>query len=286
MSFHFPATGTLWQIDVFGSELNHDLKEKITNFVEDFEVNYSRFRETSFVSKLAKKPGVYQIPNTAKTLLDFYTKLNNLTSGIFTPTIGDTLVSAGYDKSYSLTPQQHLKSAADWSDISYDEKNISSKKVVQLDFGAAGKGYLVDLVANLLLENNYKNFCIDAGGDIKIAGDIPQTIGLEHPTDKASVIGTIEIKDSSLCGSSGNRRKWANYHHIISPKEKSSPDNILSTWVKSQNCLTADGLATAIFLVNPQILKSHFEFDYLILNSDYTTNTSLNFSATLFTENV
>ena len=285
MIFSFPATGTLWQVDCFDEKISDNTKKQITDFVEDYEGQFSRFRDTSFVSKLANKAGTYKIPRTAKTLLDFYTKLYQLTSGIFTPTIGETLVSTGYDKNYSLTPQKKLAIAPDWNSVEYNEEEISSTVPVQLDFGAAGKGYLVDLLSDLITKMDYQNFCIDAGGDLKVVGDKSQIIGLEHPSDKTSVIGTIEIKNSSFCGSSGNRRQWANFHHIINSKELSSPKNILSTWVKAKDCLTADGIATANFLVSPKLLEDSFEFEYLILTSDYTIKTSKHFSATLFTEN-
>jgi thiamine biosynthesis lipoprotein ApbE len=37
---------------------------------------------------------------------------------------------------------------------------------VMLDFGAAGKGYLIDIVADILRQEQIESFCVDAGGDM------------------------------------------------------------------------------------------------------------------------
>lgn len=284
MNISFSATGTLWQIDIYDEVLPtyKNLYQEITDFVETFESNFSRFRDTSFLSKLAKNIGPYKIPPEAKKLLDFYSKLHQITDGLFTPTIGKSLISAGYDKNYSLIPQDNLSKPDNWKNISYNENQISSTEPTQLDFGGAGKGYLIDLVSNLLLKKDLKNFCIDAGGDIRLSGNKPLTIGLENPNDTSIVIGTINLKNSSLCGSSGNRRQWGKYSHLINPKTLTSPKNILATWVTSSECMTADGLATALFFVDPTRLKHDFDFEYLCLYSDFSIDKSDNLSVTLF----
>jgi thiamine biosynthesis lipoprotein len=152
MNISFSATGTLWQIDIYDDNLpdQDQLTKELTDFVEDFESNFSRFRDTSFVTSLAKKEGSYETPVTAKKLLDFYDNLYQLTDGLFTPTIGKSLISAGYDNSYSLVPQDTLATPDDWKNISYNQNSITGKKPTQLDFGGAGKGYIIDLVTNLL----------------------------------------------------------------------------------------------------------------------------------------
>ncbi|OGD81618.1 hypothetical protein A2572_04550 [Candidatus Collierbacteria bacterium RIFOXYD1_FULL_40_9] len=284
MNISFSATGTLWQIDIYDQNLprNTNINQDIVDFVEDFESNFSRFRNTSFVTSLAKKEGTYSLPNTAKKLLDFYELLFDLTNGLFTPTITKSLVSAGYDKNYSLTPQKKLATPDDWKNITYNQNSITTTTPTQLDFGAAGKGYLIDLVCEFLTKMGVENFCVDAGGDIRLVGNKPLVIGLENPTDTSSVIGTINIQNSSFCGSSGNRRQWGKYNHLLNPKTLTSPKNILSTWVLSDECIIADGLATSLFFVEPNTLQKYLKFEYLILYSDFSIDKSDNLSVTLF----
>ncbi len=285
MNISFSATGTLWQIDIYDENLpdKDGLTKEITDFVEDFEINFSRFRDTSFVSKLAQKAGEYSIPLVAKPLLDFYTRLYELTDGLFTPSIGKTLVSAGYDKNYSLKPQDILSVPDDWKNISYNLTSISTNKPTQLDFGGAGKGYLIDLVTNLLKNREVNNFCVDAGGDMRLSGNRTLTIGMENPNNTSMVVGTLTLKNNSLCASSGNRRQWGKYHHILNSKTLTSPTNILATWVQAEECMVADGIATSLFFVDPSIIQKHFAFEYLSLYSDFSIQKSDGLSATLFT---
>ena len=116
----------------------------------------------------------------------------------------------------------------------------------------------------LFLENKIDKFWIDGGGDIYSYGTSLK-IGLEHPANPEQVIGVVEIKNQSICASSGNRRKWGKYHHIIDPEKLESADEVLATWVIASKAIIADSLATSLFLVSPEKLKKEFEFEYLIL---------------------
>ena len=284
MNISFSATGTLWQIDIYDRKLPNKskIKQDLIDFIESFEKDFSRFRDTSFLTKLAKKEGTYPIPDTAKKLLDFYDHLHQLTNGHFTPTIAKSLVSAGYDKNYSLTPQKKIATPDDWRNVSYNQYSISSKLPTQLDFGAAGKGYLIDLVCKFLTDSGIKSYSVDAGGDIRLVGDKQLVIGLEDPTNSSKVIGTINIQNIGFCGSAGNRRNWGKYNHLLNPKTLTSPKNILSVWVEAKECLVADGIATSLFFVNPQTLTDHYRFEYLRLFSDFSFDKSDNLSVTLF----
>jgi thiamine biosynthesis lipoprotein len=156
---------------------------------------------------------------------------------------------------------------------------------VILDFGAAGKGYLVDIVGELLQNLGISNFFIDAGSDMLTMGEMgeDEKIGLEDPENFNRVIGVVQIKNQSLCASAGNRRKWDKYTHIINPKTLESPKNILATWVVASEAIVADAVATCLFFVSPEDLVSQFKFEHLILYADRSVNMSNNFPAQLFT---
>ncbi len=151
-----------------------------------------------------------------------------------------------------------------------------------MDFGAGGKGYLVDIVSDLLVRHGSKSFCVDAGGDIFKKGSDELKIGLENPQNTRQVIGVATIKNQSICASAGNRRQWGDYHHIIDPHTLTSPRQILAPWVVAETALIADALATCLFLVSPDTLSPHYEFEYLIMNSDATITKSPHFKAELF----
>ena len=129
------------------------------------------------------------------------------------------------------------------------------------------------------------NFCIDAGGDIIYfnTSNKPISIGLENPYSIKQVIGEVRILNKSICASAGNRRKWGKFHHIIDPHTLKSPDSVIASWVVADTALIADAIATCLFLVPPEKLTSHFEFEYCVISSDNTIARSRRFPVKFYT---
>ncbi len=285
MHIEFEAIGTRWQIDI--PELSGaSLEQEIRNRIEQYDKVFSRFRTDSLVWSMHKRPGIYSLPVEAKSLFDFYKDLYDLTQGLFTPLIGNTLSDAGYDKEYSLKTKQ-MVSPPFWDvALSYNFPSLTTYTQVLLDVGAAGKGHLIDLIGILLENKGITSYCIDAGGDIKNKGNSLLRIGLEHPDHIKQVVGVVSLSNGSICGSSGNRRKWGNYHHIMNPKTLKSVRSVSATWVIADSTIVADGLSTCLFFVKPEVLLSKYNFDYMILYPDNSIDVSKNFSNELFISNV
>lgn len=287
-SIEFLATGTKWQVDFLDNIPLSELQKIETALkarAEEFEENYSRFRESSLVSKMSQAKGVYELPPDGKKLFDTYLELSKITNESFTPLVGRLLVDAGYDKELSFRKKNELENLPKLSSVlDYEFPKLTIKKQWQLDFGAAGKGYLVDILGKLLDERGIKDFCIDAGGDIlhRTSSGRVLRVGLENPDDPNQVIGVVDLGNQSICGSSGNRRRWGNFHHIINPTTLQSPATTLSTWVIADTTILADGLATCLFFSAVKTLQEHFSFEYLVLNSDFTVEKSRDLKAELF----
>ncbi len=283
----FKAIGTSWQITFDGHDvLNSETTiTQIKDRIELFESLYSRFRADSFVGQITKQSGIYELPPDAEKMLALYKKLYDLSSGKVTPLIGAVLVDAGYDATYSLTPKNAIQQAERWEDVmEYVPPFLSTKKPLQLDFGGLGKGYIIDIVAELFKEHGIHDFMINAGGDMAHSTTVGKKsrIGLEDPDDTSKIIGVLELQNKSLAGSSGNRRNWAHYHHIIDPDSTESPRHIAAMWVVADTTIVADGLTTALFFMSPEQLQSHFEFEYCILYSDRSAKVSKDFPAVLY----
>ncbi len=286
-SFDFKAIGTSWHIEFNISE--SIATEKIILLVKDrielFEQHYSRFREDSFVGRIAQQAGVYELPADAENMLALYRRLYDITEGKVTPLIGEVLVAVGYDKDYSLTPQQDIKKAPLWDDVmSYNAPLLTAQRPLQLDFGALGKGYIVDIIAALFQIYDIRDYMINAGGDIAYSTTIQNvfSVGLEDPADQTKIIGVAELINKSIAGSSGNRRAWNKYHHIIDPELVESPRHIAAVWVVADTTLLADALTTALFFTTPEILKQYFDFEHVIVYNDRSAQKSDNFPGMLY----
>ncbi|MBP9718954.1 MAG: FAD:protein FMN transferase [Candidatus Levybacteria bacterium] len=282
-SLFFEAIGTTWHITT-DIPISLIVQKEIQDRIAYFDRTYSRFRDDSIITKIAQKKGIYRMPSDAKDLFALYRTLYTVTQGSFTPLIGQLLSDAGYDRVYSLE-QKRVSSVPQWDEVmEYKTSDIIVKKPILLDFGAAGKGYLVDLVGEVLKKHKEDSFCINAGGDILYQTKLDKKlrVGLENPLDTKQVIGIAEIKEGSICGSAGNRRKWGSFHHIMNPHTQKSTDHILATWVVAKSGLIADGLATALFFADPMRLTKEFDFAYVILKNDNSIEKSANFPGEIY----
>lgn len=284
----FEAIGTRWWIGLY-EPVNDVLLQKVQRNVSaltyDFDRIYSRFRKDSLVTRVAQRAGTYHFPADAETLFGFYRRLYDSTDGAVTPLIGQLLADAGYDAQYSLEPGR-LRTVPNWGDVmTYRDGMLITRRPVLLDFGAAGKGYLVDMIAKELQQAGVQKYCVDGSGDMVCRGlDVPLRIGLEHPDDARQVIGVAEITDGALCGSAGNRRTWANFTHIMNPKKLASPQHLKAVWAYAANALTADGLTTALYFTGAEKLHAQFQFEHCMLYTDGSISVSSGFPAELFSK--
>lgn len=269
------ALGTTWLI-----ETSSPISQASLNWLKDFEKQYSRFQSSSFLNQISRHPGTYTLSTDAVNIFNLYFHLNQITQGLFTPTIGQNLTEAGYDTNYSLTPKplSQLPSLKDILNLSSNQLTI--KKPIQLDFGGIGKGYAIDQIYRF---HSYQKYVyINAGGDIYLKSQNQLSIALEHPSNPKKAIGLATFSQGSLCGSSGNRRRWSNFHHILNPQTHTSPNHLSATWVYAKSATLADSLATCLFLVSPTTLLTHFDFEYLLLDNQLRVTQSQNFPAKLF----
>ena len=284
-SLELEAIGTPWQIDIYEPvDTPRALEAAIRERIEAFDEAYSRFRPDSLITAMANAAGVYKLPSDADILLGWYRQLYDATNGAVTPLAGQLLVEAGYDAGYSLTPS-NLHELPGWDDVlSWEEPILTLSQPAWLDFGAAGKGYLVDIVSEIIEAAGFKAYCVDASGDMRYRSlkDSLLSVGLEHPDDPTQAIGVARLGNQSLCGSAGNRRAWGNFHHIIDPRTLASPKHIKAAWVVAGSTLEADGLTIAIYFTDPERLRRQFEFDYAIITDDNIIHASSGFPAEFF----
>jgi thiamine biosynthesis lipoprotein len=155
--------------------------------------------------------------------------------------------------------------AADWmTEVSRTGSVITTAAPVLIDVGAAGKGYLVDLVGDVLREGEIDDFVIDASGDLLVSGPEPRRVALEHPLDPSLGIGVVELHSGSICASGSNRRVWGEgSHHIVDGRTGEPTRDVIATWAIAETALAADGLATALFFAAPSVLARAFTFSYV-----------------------
>lgn len=279
----FEAIGAPWRIGIggldtpvssLGAALNADDLAAVLARIEQFDRDWSRFRDDSLVSRIAREAGSWRLPADAGPMLALYEQLHALTDARLSPLVGASLERLGYDAAYRLTPAGAPVPAPSWTDtiaLRHTVEGIALDTVapVVLDVGAAGKGYLVDIVGDLLTARGVGDSVVDASGDVRVRGERSIRVALENPANPTKAVGVVELHNAALCASATNRRAWGDgLHHIIDAVTGRPVDNgVIATWVVAESALVADGLATALFVTEPARLSEQFAFEWVRLSN-------------------
>ncbi|OZG63959.1 thiamine biosynthesis lipoprotein ApbE [Bifidobacterium hapali] len=279
------------------------LHADIAVLINEYESVLSRFRDDSLLTAMGRAPhgGTFDFPDWTAGLFDLYDALCDATDGAIDPCIGEDLIRLGYDAQYSFTLEADatarlgaVHGRPTWRDdvkrVGQHGTTLITRRAVHLDVGACGKGYLVDLIAELI---STPELLIDAGGDLRIRSVQPVTIALEDPDNTANAIGTASLTTGSFCASAPSRRHWQAsgqlaLHHLLNAIDGQPVCDVAATWVAldraSANYPTAlaDGLATALFVAEPDALAARFPFACALLRPDRTAVVSRNFPGQLF----
>lgn len=110
------------------------------------------------------------------------------------------------------------------------------------------KGWAINNAAALLRGRHYRNFYIDAGGDIQVSGlsngEQSWRVGIRNPFDRDEVIKVLAITTEGVATSGTAIRG----NHIFNPLTHTVADeDIVSLTVVGPNVYEADRLATAAF---------------------------------------
>ena len=119
-----------------------------------------------------------------------------------------------------------------WDDaVAWDGVALEVASPVVVDVGAAGKGYLVDLVSDLLAASGVAEHIVDASGDLRTR-NVPMRIALEHPLDPSKAVGVVDLPDGAFSASATTRRTWGpGLHHVLDAVTGRPTRSGLATWV-------------------------------------------------------
>jgi len=139
---------------------------------------------------------------------------------------------------------------------------ILKTRDIQLDLSAIAKGYAVDRVAGYLEGLQIRDYLIEIGGELRVAGKSPRggpwRIAIEAPlVEQRQILDSIEVTDISVA-TSGDYRNYfevqgVRYSHTIDPTSGYPVSHQLaSVTVFSESAILADALATALNVLGPE----------------------------------
>ncbi len=324
--------------------ISQRVEKRIRAFVDEYESVLSRFRADSLVSRIAcaEAGGDFEFPAWAEPLFAIYDEFYAATCGAFDACVGADLLALGYDNSVQFVPESAGSASENsdsvsgswnkycralpvkWADISRDDGSttLHANQPVQLDFGAAGKGYFVDLVAKIIKDELSGDspsdcdspadcdFLVNAGGDMRACFSEENSqikVALENPFDTTQAVGVVSIASGALCASSAARRRWKVKDkngfesnliatHLINALDGTPAQKLSASWtyVPAKTCdfptAYADALATALFVSQENNLQKVMqttgsEFAVMLPNrTDCQVRATFDFPAHFFAE--
>lgn len=263
----FTALGTVVTIHVVGHGANDerdvrkDAVARAAGWFEEVERRCSRFDPDSELSRLV---GQVNEPVKVSPLLfeavRFAVAIARGSDGAFDPTVGARLESLGFDRHHATGDRvQTAAVTGTVSDVELDEiaKTITLHRPVLLDLGGVAKGLAIDLACQELAPLG--NFVVDAGGDGFFGGFNAEgrawSVGIRHPRQSGAIVETLFVSNHSVCTSGDYERVSASnpdVHHLIDPRGDGVASACASVTVVAPTAISADGLATAAFVLGPE----------------------------------
>jgi len=230
------------------------LVERARQRVHELEQRWSRFIETSEISRLNRAAGTFvDVSADTVALVERAKDGWRLSGGAFDPTVLGAMLHAGYDRSFDLLewggagasgtaaePEPALGVGGDSAshdpcraaalgvgvaDVLVDGTAVRLPVGTGFDPGGIGKGLAADLVCEEIAQAGAEGACINLGGDVRVTGTAPGgepwTVDLEHP-EVAHPFARLGLWDGAVATSTTLRRRWMHHgsarHHLIDPQ--------------------------------------------------------------------
>ena len=279
--------GTYYRFN-YDSEVNY--QKQFDSLFYVINKSMSTYQVNSDISKLNRNEAI-EIDTHFKNVFNASKEIHKETEGAFDPTIGAVVNAWDFGPEKKILNLDSLKidslmQSVGFKKVKLIDKNIIKPKEAFIDFNAIAKGYAVDVISDFLTNKNIKNHLVDIGGELNAKGinvvkQTPWKVGVENPNfdGTQSINCAINLKDEAMA-TSGTYRKFKvdengnRFAHIIDAKTGyPSKTNLLSISVIADNCMTADGYATAFKAMGIEkvktFLKSHPELKvFLIFEND------------------
>lgn len=186
------------------------------------------------------------IPVDLQPLFTRANVIREATDGLFDPRIGALVRLWGFDDPI------HQRAAPP----SQDEIGRARHAAIW-DFGAIGKGWIVDECLDLLAEHGFGNASIDAGGNVGVRGRRGARawrIGIRDPRANRNdaLIAGLDVSDASVITHGDDQRffehEGARYSHIIDPRTGWPARGLRSITVVHRDGALADAAGAALFV--------------------------------------
>jgi len=260
------GAATVRFIDDRGRSIAETIARAAENEAFRIERKFSRFREDSVVSEIARNAGraPVAVDDETEALVEAALDLARLTGGRFDPTVG-VLRRAWNFREQRVPGDDEL--AALLPLVNHGAVSVRDGTVflevegMELDLGGVGKEYAVDRVADVLRAEGVTSAILNFAGDVRTIGGRgdgrPWSIGVADPRVPGRCRFAVRLIGGAGVATSGDYercfvRDGVRYHHLLDATTGRPAEEVMSSTVVAASAFLAGRLATASFLLGPR----------------------------------
>ncbi|MBE0645498.1 MAG: FAD:protein FMN transferase [Bacteroidetes bacterium] len=275
------ALGTLIEVQVRG--LDREAADAAINaaFAEVRRVDtlFSTYKPESPVWKLNHgSDTLVMLPDEVYTVLLRCDTLWRRSKGAFDVAVQPLIEAWGFDGENPAVPSDAVLQVAlrnsGWNHITLDaDRTVRKPNGAGVNFGAIAKGYAVDRAVTVLRDRGVSEALVNAGGEIRATGGSWQ-VGIQHPRSPSELLAVVDPQGRAIA-TSGDYEQFfekdgVRYHHIFDPSTGFPARGCQSVSVIAGDDMTADALATAVFVMGPaaglEFLQQYPDIEALIVD--------------------
>ena len=270
------ALGTSARVAVWPPENLDRARAAVDQVLTALDRQASRFRPDSEICWLhraaAARGGVFLLSDGLAEAVGVALAAARWTGGRADPTVGDALVSLGYDRDFAAIgpdgePPAAAVPAPGWQLVRLDGPLLRLPAGIRLDLGATAKGVGSDRAARAVMAacGHTGGVLVGLGGDIAVAGTPPRggwPVTVADRPGPAGAPGTqlVRLARGAVATSSITCRRWRRggqvLHHIVDPQTGRPADGPWRTVsVAAATCADANAAATAAIVAGQQAVS-------------------------------
>ncbi len=153
---------------------------------------------------------------------------------------------------YLPMPPGDLPSYAAGRSMFLPESGTSIKKsgAAWIDLGGIAKGYAVDLAIGALKQSGIRSACVNAGGDLRVFGDVVYPVAIRDPARPAAIGMHTHIQEQALatsgCYFSRKQIDGREFSALINGTDGQPITGNISASVRAPTCMLADALTKVV----------------------------------------
>ncbi|HZP73421.1 MAG TPA: FAD:protein FMN transferase [Gaiellaceae bacterium] len=268
-SASFPALGTTATLVVSGSADVSIALRLLADELDAIDRAASRFRPDSELARANAHAGdPIRVSRLFADALRVALAAAAATGGLVSPTLGEPIAAAGYDRTYRLVRQQapvafeaRPPELDAWRRVQVEDDEVVVPPGVQLDLGATAKAFAADRAAASIADTLGTGVLVSLGGDISVAGAPPPggwpvRIAEDHAAPLDAPGPVVAIAAGGLATSSIVIRRWltttGKAHHLFDPRTGApSRSDWRTVTAAAGTCVDANVASTLAVIAGP-----------------------------------